>query len=342
MKRTATALTLGLSLATRATLAQTASAPAEEATEATEATRLFSEAKELYAAASYAEACPKFEQSLAKKPGVGTEFNLADCWEKLGRTASAQGLFQKVASETNDLGQAERARRATERADALQPKVTRLVLRLKETSPELVVELDERELAKSAFESPLAVDPGKHVLLLRAPGRRAWSMELVTTADDAGKLIVEVPALEREARPARAAEAKPERAAPATEHHPDPTRRNIALALAGGGALAVLFGVAMGEQYIGSHQDAAAVCAAGRDCTQGEVALHQKLVDDERRSRTWAYVAIPMGGTALAAAAILYFTDPERRAHSQAASLRAAPLLSPGEGAYGASVSGAF
>src|SRR5262245_32588034 len=59
---------------------------------------LFAEGRALMDKDRYEEACPKFEESLRLDPGMGTQFNLAHCWEKLGRTASAWALFLDVAA----------------------------------------------------------------------------------------------------------------------------------------------------------------------------------------------------------------------------------------------------
>src|SRR5262249_24412526 len=53
------------------------------------ADRLFKEAEVLARAGRYAEACPKLEESERLDPGIGTQFNLADCYERTGRVAHA-------------------------------------------------------------------------------------------------------------------------------------------------------------------------------------------------------------------------------------------------------------
>src|SRR5687768_2018720 len=59
---------------------------------------LFAEGRSLMEGERFAEACPKFEESLRLDDGMGTQFNLAHCWDKLGRTASAWALFLDVAA----------------------------------------------------------------------------------------------------------------------------------------------------------------------------------------------------------------------------------------------------
>ena len=67
------------------------------ADDATTADKLFEEANALAAVGRYAEACPKLAESQRIEPAVGTQFNLADCHEHLGQTATAFALFSEVA-----------------------------------------------------------------------------------------------------------------------------------------------------------------------------------------------------------------------------------------------------
>src|SRR5215471_10148564 len=50
---------------------------------------LFTDARRLMQAGDYEHACPKLEASRRLEPALGTTLNLADCYDKLGRTASA-------------------------------------------------------------------------------------------------------------------------------------------------------------------------------------------------------------------------------------------------------------
>ncbi len=93
---------------------------------------LFHEGRELARAGDYEHACPKLEESRRLRPGVSTDFNVADCWEHTGRLESAHELFLRVATVTHDLGDADRERAARARAKSLE---ARLVIPTTPVSP---------------------------------------------------------------------------------------------------------------------------------------------------------------------------------------------------------------
>src|SRR6476620_2846381 len=62
---------------------------------------LFDSARTLMAQGNFNDACPKLEESQRLDPGVGTQFNLAVCYEAIGRNASAWSLFLEVAASAH-------------------------------------------------------------------------------------------------------------------------------------------------------------------------------------------------------------------------------------------------
>src|SRR5450432_3403221 len=50
---------------------------------------LFDQGKKAMAALNYAEACPKLEESYRLQEALGTLLNLADCYQRQGKLASA-------------------------------------------------------------------------------------------------------------------------------------------------------------------------------------------------------------------------------------------------------------
>ena len=86
------------------------SAASADASDAARAQHLFDEGFKLLEAGHAQEACPKLEESQRLDPGMGTQFRLAECYEKTARYSRAYALFRDVAalahSAGNDVGTA--------------------------------------------------------------------------------------------------------------------------------------------------------------------------------------------------------------------------------------------
>lgn len=155
---------------------------------------LFDDGRKLMAAGKTAEACPKLEASLRLLPGIGTLYNLAECYEKLGRTASAWTLFRDVVAQTTAAHQIERAQAARERVRTLDPILTRMVIHAPDPVKGLNITRDGVEAAKPMWGVAVPVDPGDHVVRATAPDAQQW--EETVHAEGRGALIaVTVPTL---------------------------------------------------------------------------------------------------------------------------------------------------
>ena len=171
-------------------------APAGAQNEATAARALFNEARALAEKGEHAAACPKFEESMRLRPGEGTRFNLADCWEQIGRTASAWGEFLEVASSSKSSGRKDREKLARRRAEALEPKLSRLIIQVTVAESELSVMRDGLEVRTGTWGTAVPVDPGRHSISARAPGKRPWFQEVEVSGTE--PVTVEIPRLNRE------------------------------------------------------------------------------------------------------------------------------------------------
>lgn len=337
----------------RAELAHAQAAPAAppasetsvSSIDAARAAGLFAEGMALAKAGNHAEACVKLEASLAVREALGTSFNLADCWEKVGRTASAHALFVKVAEKTRDLGQTERQEAAQARADALASKITRLRLTLSAKPPGTVVLRDGVAIPEAEWEHAVPVDPGKHEVELRADGKVSWSrnVEVVEPGTTTTLVLPELtdapkPMVAPAVRPSAPRPLPPPRQAPV--QNTNSTRNIVAWSLVGAGAVGAGVGVAMALRYSSRNNDAEAICPRGFGCDTSEIARHDELVDDARTARTLALVGAGVGVAAFATAGYLFFSGPSEKERPSAKAVTATPLLSPD--GWGAAVSGRF
>ena len=140
---------------------------------------LFNEGRTLLQAGKAMEACPKFEASLRLDRAVGTELNLGDCYERLGRYASAWGMFRQAADDARRLNNVDAEQAANERARALEPKLSRLTIQSpKEAIAGVVVTRNGVVIDAALLGTPIPVDSGPHRIQCRAPGRKDWTQDL--------------------------------------------------------------------------------------------------------------------------------------------------------------------
>jgi hypothetical protein len=155
---------------------------------------LFDEGRAFMKDGRYADACPKLEAARRLYTSAGILLNLADCHEKVGRTASAWTEFgeaQTVARRTGRDADAEEARR---RQTQLEPALARVVVRVAHAAPGMTVARDGTTLAPAAWGTALPVDPGEHSIRAEAPGFAPWAIR-VSASEPAQVATVDVPEL---------------------------------------------------------------------------------------------------------------------------------------------------
>lgn len=304
-------------------------------TNAAAARALFNEARALAAQGDHAAACPKFEESLRLRPGDGTRFNLADCWEQIGRTASAWGEFLEVASSSKRTGRKDRETLARRRAAALEPKLSRLTIRAPEGMSELTIERNGVEVRAGTWGTAVPIDPGTYTIEARSPGKKTWSADVVVHGTE--PVSVEVPKLERDQPElkARRRKRKPstfsDDRAPAAETEvqqdqgsSDGSGRALVYVAGGAGAALVVLGTVFYFDFKSKNSDAAAMCRTA--CSRTEVSEHNELVDRAQTSRKLSYVGFGLGALALGAGAVLYFTTDDSSPET-ARSLELSPVI---------------
>jgi serine/threonine-protein kinase len=165
---------------------------------------LFDAARDLMEAKDYESACPKFRDSHALDPAVGTLLNLGLCYKAAGKTASAWTSYREAAALARSSGQSDREELARSEIKALEAILTKLVI---EVTPEaadvegLKLTRDGSEVPRTMWGLPVAVDPGAVVVEASAPGHNSRSATIQVGGE--GKTVsFRVMALKRIATPA--------------------------------------------------------------------------------------------------------------------------------------------
>ncbi|MBL8714415.1 MAG: PEGA domain-containing protein [Myxococcales bacterium] len=220
---------------------------------------LFDEGRKLMKAGKFAEACPKLEEGVRLNPGIGMRFNLAECYENLGKTASAWALYLDVAAAAKQKKEFPREKEARARAAKLEPKVSHLAVVVTAEVPGLEISRDGSVIGKGQFGTAVSLDPGTYTFTAKAPGHEPWEQK-VTLGPDGATLTVTVPALVEKKKPAVVV-------APPTP--PPPTGLGGKRIVAIGAAAVGLVGVGLGT-YFGLHairlNDSSAPHCEGNAC----------------------------------------------------------------------------
>jgi serine/threonine-protein kinase len=289
----------------------------QKAGTAATAQSLFYEARNLMRDGNYAAACPKLEESLRLEHGMGTEFNLADCNEKLGKIASAWSGYTNVAAEARAQNQWAREKVATERAAALEARLPKLAIDLMEDPPaDLVVKRDGLVVGAASYNIAMPVDPGSHQLSTSASGYQPWDGAITAPEGKVVRItlppLVPVVAAAPSAPPSSATAGPPADAPqPLAAPFPEPiverrsAQRTIGWVLGGAGLATVGIGLLFGLDSLRKHDAAKSHCT-GDLCDQRGVDLRDQAIS----SGTVATILGIAGGGAVAAGAVLVLAAP--------------------------------
>ncbi len=307
------AFVLPSALCVALTLAPTlAFADEPTAADRTMARTLFEEGRALAKDGKFGEACPKLEESERLAPGIGTLFNLADCFENLGRTASAWSTFSEAADLARLAGQGDRETVARDRASALVPRLSRLKVRLLgATPPGLTLHVDGKAVSLAVLSSDIPVDPGEH--RVKATATDKIPAEAVVRIEPATPMTsVELPALQDAPKevvptPPLAVERPPGDPAPPPERT---WQKPVALVAGGVALVAVGVGAAFGLKAGSEWSDAKASCPGNACDGPGFTSW-----ESSRSSARVSTIFFGTGAVLATAAVVLWLTSPGKEPH---------------------------
>ena len=323
------------------------SAAAQENAEAPASRALFDEARRLMNAGQFAAACPKLEQSQHLRAGIGTQFNLAECYEKLGRFASAWSLYSQVAADTKALGQPEREQVARERARALEARVSYLLLTVPASVAGLELTLDGSALLPALWGVATPVDPGEHAIVARAPGHTAWQ-GVARVPDHAARINLEIPRLApsaaTSAAPPLATTAQP-RAALAPKSPPTPSSetadsdapdRTVPYVIGGVGLGLVALSGLFGLRFLHDNAKAKGICSANPNaCPPADIEHHEALLSSAAGARKAGFATLALGAIGVGVSAVWLWESSPDETTSDSARVALSGQLGPSEALLG-------
>ncbi|MDF2698181.1 MAG: hypothetical protein K0S65_6564 [Labilithrix sp.] len=292
--------------------------PPNSADRSTAAEDLFQRAKGLLTQRNFAAACPMFLESYRLDPAGGTLQNLAVCYEEEGKWASAYARFQELRamSKGGDHPRPDRVKLADDHIAKLAPRLSRMVVVLPhELVATGVVTLDGVGYLQPSWSAGIVVDPGKHELVVSAPGKRPYRKTL-DVSSEAKQEEVRVPSLADEPRaPAQPPPVSPTNGrvtdSPATRGGEEHPYRTTGIIVGGIGLAALVTGGVFGVLTFSKNSAAKDRCSAGtntsasRDdfdpasgrCYSGSPAWADAnaMKDDARTLATVANVLVPVG-----------------------------------------------
>lgn len=331
-----------------ASVAAPAAARAQSKDDIARADALFNAAKALTDSGQYADACAKFAESKRLAPGLGVTLYLADCYEHIGRTASAWTEFlaaEGLARQRND----KRAEVAHQHAQALEPKLDRLTITVAPTVPQagLSILRDGVPVAREELGLAVPVDPGDHAVVVSAPGHAARTLNAHVGPEsptatvridslDEGPVSAPAPApaLAAPATAPTELPATPPDQTPASSGDPGKTQRILSFAAMGAGVVGLGVGTVFGF-LAKSKLDASnnGPCDSTNHCTS-------EGLDDRKSAESMATVSTIgfIAGGVLAAGGVVLFLTAPRAPTATGLKLSPAPLT----GGAGALFSGSF
>ncbi|HXK20460.1 MAG TPA: hypothetical protein VNG33_21770 [Polyangiaceae bacterium] len=245
-------------------------------------------------------------------PQLGALLHLADCYAKNGQLASAWGSFRE-AEELARMKNDDRATFAKEQAAQLEPRLSRLTIRVSEAArlPGLVVQCDGAPVGPALWGTASPINAGKHGIEVSASGFKTWK-SVAAVVREGSEVSVEVPTLEKLATGGAAAPGNgqtPDASPQATsDTNPGGGQRIAALSLGGLGIVGLGVGAFMGLSARSSFVDSKSVCNDAGYCTADGTALRKSASG----KATVSTVTTAVGIAALVTGGILWFTAPKK------------------------------
>ncbi len=305
-------------------------ASADETDPKARAQTLFLEGRTAIDKGDHATGCPKVRESLALFTVANSLFTVAQCDEHDGKTASALEHWQRGLAlvDAGDL----REKVAKERIAELEPRVPRIRVVIPPASVSAVIVFDDVELTPAALTTPLRINPGKHVFIVRAAGRQDMRREIDIAEKERTEFVATLGALVS-GKPAPTASAS---STPPPPPPPPPSNpRRTAGFVVGGVGVVGLLASGLTAIRVSSVKDDLDLCKNTTGCKVTD----DGKVDQYKTMLVTNAVATGIGVLGLGTGLFLILTAP-KKSDAKPANTSLVPIVMPG--GAGISLSGRF
>lgn len=305
---------------------------AQSASDKAAAESLFDRGLVLLKEGRFQEACERLEQSQSIDRGIGTMLYLAECYEKIGKTASAWAVFREAASWAQAEGQTERAEAGRRRAEKLEKGLSRLAVQVPPANKVdgLSVSDNGSILKPTVWGLALPVDPGVHRIEAHAPGYLPWSSEVkvgghAETAEarvpllekDPNAVVASSPVAPTAVETAQAAETANTAAAASPAPSTQMSNQRIAGLVVGGvGVVALAVGAITGGLAIKNNKDSKDRTDSDGNCIDDKCSSLSRTAYKQATVSTVGWAA---GGALVAAGLLTFFLGPKHQARADVA-----------------------
>lgn len=295
----------------------------------------FKRGRELLKIGKYADACVEFEHSQKLDPALGTEFNIAQCSEKIGKLARALELYRGMLPRDP---KPDRKKVVSDAIPQLEARVPHLEVKVNAPPPglALTIKLINSGLPPKALEinKQVEIDFGEYELVARAPGAAEWRQN-VRIDTEAKTTTFEPPFGTKPVTPIKPtidpnANKNPtstntstttatanlqqpggdeEDDGPSTP--PKSKRKLYGIIGMGVGGAALATGIVFGVMAKGKWSDAKDVCMGTTCTTQADLDKANNLRDQAKSKATISTVFVGVGVAAAAAGVFLFVTAPK-------------------------------
>lgn len=274
---------------------------------------LFAEGRRLMGEGKLDEACPKFADSQKLDPSSGTLLNLASCYEKQGRNASAWAVYLEASALAASTQRADHIPVAQKHAAALLPLLAKVTVTVAKPVPGLEIRRDGVPVARGEWGLAIPVDPGSHTYVASAEGFRSASVPLTVPPTPEGgaapALSVSIPELQ--ALPPEPAK-PPVEVVPVGPPTPAPSgwhpRRTLGLVLGGVGVAGFAVAGGLAALAKSTYNTSLGNCAPMDPSRCSLAGFNQR--NDALTQGNIATVAVSIGGAAAVAGIVLFATAP--------------------------------